>query len=149
MRILIQRVNKASVSVDGESVGSIGRGMLVFLGVKNGDTKAEADFLAKKCLGLRIFSDSDGKMNLGLGDVHGQLLVVSQFTLYGDARKGCRPSYIEAAPQPASEPLYEYFIQRLKDAGADVQAGKFGADMAVELINDGPVTIIIDKDKQA
>jgi len=146
MRVLIQRVTEASVAIDGKIVGKIGKGMLILLGVKVGDTQAEADFLADKCLGLRIFSDEEGKMNLALGDVGGELLVVSQFTLYGDARKGRRPSYIEAAQPPVSEPLYNYFVDRLKQSGTKVETGEFGADMAVSLVNDGPVTILIEKD---
>ena len=146
MRVLIQRVTEASVSIDGAIVGKIGKGMLILLGVKVGDTQAEADFLADKCLGLRIFSDAEGKMNLALNDVQGEILVVSQFTLYGDARKGRRPSYIEAAQPPVSEPLYEYFVEKLRQSGIKVETGRFGADMAVSLINDGPVTLIIEKD---
>lgn len=147
MRIVIQRVSQASVKIDGELVGEIGRGMMILLGIKNGDTEAEADFLADKCLALRIFYDENDKMNLSIDDIGGEFLVVSQFTLYGDARKGRRPSYIDAAPQPVSEPLYEYFVNRLKASGKKVATGRFGADMKVSLINDGPVTIIIDKDK--
>jgi len=146
MRALIQRVLKASVTIDGVQTAAIGKGMLILLGVKNGDTTQEADFLAEKCAGLRIFEDSEGKMNLDLNDVGGEIMVVSQFTLYGDARKGRRPSYIDAAPPPVSEPLYEYFVKQLRDKVFRVQTGKFGADMKVELINDGPVTILAEKE---
>ena len=146
MRVLIQRVSEASVSIDGSVVGRIGKGMLILLGVKVGDTRAEADFLAEKCLGLRIFSDAEGKMNLSLGEVGGEMLVVSQFTLYGDARKGRRPSYIEAAQPPVSGPLYDYFVEKLRQSGTKVETGRFGADMAVSLVNDGPVTLIVEKE---
>ena len=147
MRALIQRVKEASVKIDGEIVGSIGNGMLILLGVKNGDTQAEADFLADKCLGLRIFSDAEGKMNLSAEDIGGEFLVVSQFTLYGNAMKGKRPSYIDAARPEVSEPLYEYFVARLRAAGKKVETGQFGADMQVSLINDGPVTLMIEKER--
>ena len=147
MRALIQRVKEASVKIDGEIVGSIGNGMLILLGVKNGDTQAEADFLADKCLGLRIFSDAEGKMNLSAEDIGGEFLVVSQFTLYGNAMKGKRPSYIDAARPEVSEPLYEYFVARLRAAGRKVETGQFGADMQVSLINDGPVTLMIEKER--
>ncbi len=147
MRALVQRVKEASVKIDGEIVGSIGSGMLILLGVKNGDTEAEADFVADKCLGLRIFSDAEGKMNLSADDIGGEFLVVSQFTLYGNAMKGKRPSYIDAARPEVSEPLYEYFVERLKSCGRKVETGRFGADMQVSLINDGPVTIIIEKER--
>ena len=132
--------------MDGVQTAAIGKGMLVLFGVKNGDTTQEADVLAEKCAGLRIFEDAEGKMNLDLNDVGGEILVVSQFTLYGDARKGRRPSYIDAAPPPVSEPLYEYFVKQLRDKGFGVQTGRFGADMKVELINDGPVTILVEKE---
>lgn len=147
MRALIQRVLNANVTIDGEITGSIAKGMLILLGVKNGDTTAEADFIADKCLGLRIFDDNDGKMNLSVTDIGGELLVVSQFTLYGDARKGKRPSYIDAAPQPISEPLYDYFTEKLRASGLKVNTGHFGADMKVSLVNDGPVTILIEKER--
>ncbi len=147
MRALIQRVKEASVKIDGEIVGSIGNGMLILLGVKNGDTQAEADFLADKCLGLRVFSDAEGKMNLSVEDVGGEFLVVSQFTLYGNAMKGKRPSYIDAARPEVSEPLYEYFVARLRASGRKVETGQFGADMQVSLINDGPVTLMIEKER--
>ena len=147
MRALVQRVKEASVTIDGQVVGQIGNGMLILLGVKNGDTQAEADFLADKCLGLRIFSDDDGKMNLSAEDIGGEFLVVSQFTLYGNAMKGKRPSYIDAARPEVSEPLYEYFVARLRAAGKKVETGQFGADMQVALVNDGPVTLMIEKER--
>ena len=148
MRVLIQRVTEAAVHVDGACIGRIGKGMLVLVGVRQGDTSAQADFLADKCLGLRIFDDADGKMNLSLADVGGQILAVSQFTLYGDARKGRRPSYVEAAPPETAEPLYEYFVERLRQGGVHVETGRFGADMAVSLVKDGPVTIWVEREKE-
>ena len=148
MRVLLQRIKHASVEIDGEVVGKAGAGLLLFLGVGNGDTTAEADFLADKCVGLRIFEDSEGKMNLSLADVGGEILLISQFTLYADARKGRRPSYTDAAPPPVSEPLYEYFARRLRNAGVHVETGRFGADMKVSLLNDGPVTIMLEKENE-
>lgn len=145
MRALIQRVSQASVTIDGTCVSSIKHGFLVLLGVKNGDTTAEADFIADKILNLRVFEDDEGKMNRSLQDVNGELLVVSQFTLYGDARKGRRPSFTEAAPPEISEPLYEYIVKQLKQVCPNVQTGQFGADMKVALVNDGPVTIMLEK----
>jgi D-tyrosyl-tRNA(Tyr) deacylase len=146
MRALIQRVSSAAVSVDGVQISQIGKGLLILLGVKTGDTTAEADFLADKCVGLRIFEDAEEKMNLSLSDVGGEVLVVSQFTLYGDARRGRRPSFTLAAPPAQSEPLYEYFVERLRAAGLRVATGQFGAMMAVSLVNDGPVTLLLEKD---
>lgn len=146
MRALIQRVSSAAVSVDGVQISRIGKGLLILLGVKTGDTTAEADFLADKCAGLRIFEDAEEKMNLSLSDVGGEVLVVSQFTLYGDARRGRRPSFTLAAPPAQSEPLYEYFVERLRTAGLRVATGQFGAMMAVSLVNDGPVTLLLEKD---
>ena len=146
MRALIQRVSSAAVKIDGEVTGRIGRGLLVLLGVKTGDTKAEADFLAEKCAGLRVFDDQAGKMNVSLGEAGGAVLVVSQFTLYGDARRGRRPSFTQAAPPDLSEPLYDYFVERLRTLGTRVETGRFGAMMAVELVNDGPVTLLLEKD---
>lgn len=146
MRALIQRVTHATVTIDDKQVAEISKGILVLLGVKTGDTRREAEILADKCLNLRIFDDSDGVMNLSLADIKGDILAVSQFTLYGDARKGRRPTYIDAAPQPVSEPLYNFFVERLRLSGLNVQTGHFGANMAVALVNDGPVTILIEKD---
>ena len=139
MRALVQRVSEASVTVDGKEVARIGPGLLVLLGVRGGDTEAQADRLAAKLLALRIFEDADGKMNLSVRDVEGELLCVSQFTLYGDARKGNRPSFVDAAPPEDAEPLYE----RVREA-LGAQGGVFGARMAVSLANDGPVTLLIE-----
>ncbi len=139
MRALVQRVSEASVTVDGEEIARIGRGLLVLLGVRNGDGVEEADRLAAKLERLRVFEDAEGRMNLSVRDVEGELLVVSQFTLYGDARKGNRPSFVDAAPPEVAEPLYERVRQAL---GA--QGGRFGARMKVALVNDGPVTLLLE-----
>jgi D-tyrosyl-tRNA(Tyr) deacylase len=144
MRVVLQRVSRASVTIDGEAVGSIGRGLLVLLGITHTDTPGGARWLAEKTVGLRIFNDADGKMNLGITDVGGSVLVVSQFTLYGDAQKGRRPSFIDAARPEQAIPLYESFINGIKALGIPVETGRFGADMQVELVNDGPVTLILD-----
>ena len=144
MRAVIQRVSRAAVRVDGITVGSIGRGFLVLLGVTHSDGHAEASWLARKVAGLRVFEDDAGKMNLGLADVGGALLVVSQFTLYGDARKGRRPSFTGAARPEQAEPLIDYFVEQLRAEGLPVETGQFRAVMAVELINDGPVTLWLD-----
>lgn len=139
MRALVQRVSQASVTVDGEQVAAIGPGLLVLLGVRRGDGEVEADRIAVKLLALRIFEDDGGKMNLSVGDVGGELLCVSQFTLYGDSRRGNRPSFVDAAPPEQAEPLYE----RVREA-VGAQGGVFGARMTVELVNDGPVTLIVE-----
>jgi D-aminoacyl-tRNA deacylase len=139
VRALVQRVSEASVTVDGEEVARIGRGLLVLLGVRREDSQAEADRIASKLLALRVFEDGAGKMNLSVGDVGGEILCVSQFTLYGDTRKGNRPSFVEAAPPEEAEPLYE----RVRTA-LDAQGGIFGARMAVSLVNDGPVTLLLE-----
>ncbi len=139
MRALVQRVSEASVTVGGEEVARIGRGLVVLLGVRRGDTDADADRLAAKLLALRIFEDGDGKMNLSVRDAGGELLCVSQFTLYGDTRKGNRPSFVDAAPPEEAEPLYE----RVRDA-LGARGGVFGARMAVALVNDGPVTVLLE-----
>jgi D-aminoacyl-tRNA deacylase len=144
MRAVLQRVTRAGVTIDGAVVGSIGPGLLVLLGVTHTDTLDDARWLAEKCVGLRIFNDADGKMNLGLTDVSGSVLVVSQFTLYGDAQKGRRPSFIAAARPEQAIPLYEAFINGIRALGISVATGRFGATMAVELVNDGPVTLILD-----
>lgn len=148
MRACIQRVSRASVEVEGQVVGAIERGLLVLLGVSQSDDAATADMLADKVAGLRIFDDADGKMNLSVADVNGEVLVVSQFTLYGDASKGRRPSYIAAARPEQAELLYNVFIEMLKRRGLPVESGKFRADMKVSLTNDGPVTIWIDTDQK-
>jgi len=144
MRALLQRVSQARVEVDGRTVGAIGRGLLVLLGVARGDTPADADYLAEKVLGLRIFPDENGKMNRSVMEAGGNLLVVSQFTLYGETRKGRRPSFDQAAPQEQARALYEYFVERLRSHGIRVETGVFQAMMQVHLINEGPVTILCD-----
>jgi len=147
MRAILTRVNSASVTIDGEAVGSIGKGFLILLGVGPNDTEKECRYLAEKALGLRIFEDENGKMNLGLDAVHGQVLVVSQFTLYGNCRKGRRPSFTEAANPELGNRLYEQFLQECARLGYEPQHGQFGADMQVESVNDGPVTLILDTDQ--
>ncbi len=144
MRAVVQRVSEASVVVAGQTVGAIGRGLLVLLGVTHSDGEAEAAALARKIAGLRIFEDAAGKFNLALADVGGAVLVVSQFTLYGDARKGRRPSFTGAARPEQAEPLIERFVELLRGEGLLVQTGVFGALMAVHLVNDGPVTLWLD-----
>ncbi len=144
MKAVIQRVRRASVTVDGAVSGAIGGGLLVLLGVGRGDTEAAADYLAGKIAGLRIFPDAEGKMNLSLLDTGGAMLVVSQFTLYGDCRKGRRPSFDAAAPPEEARRLYEYFVSKVRAANIPVETGVFQAHMDVELLNDGPVTLIIE-----
>ncbi|MGL5208854.1 D-aminoacyl-tRNA deacylase [Cetobacterium sp.] len=144
MRAVIQRVKHASVSVDNRITGEIKQGFLVLLGVTHTDTEKEVDWLAKKITDLRVFNDSDDKMNLGLKDVDGELLIISQFTLYGNCIKGRRPAFIDAAKPDIANELYEKFLKKCKDLGFKTEAGIFGADMKVELLNDGPVTLIID-----
>lgn len=145
MKIVLQRVKRAQVTVDGKITGSINNGILILLGVHKDDTEQEANFLAAKCAELRIFPDSERKMNLSLHDVNGEVLVVSQFTLYGNCKKGRRPSYVHAASPDKGERLYEYFVERMKEHAKVVQTGIFGAMMDVELVNDGPVTIILER----
>lgn len=147
MRSVIQRVSRAKVTVEGEIVGEIGKGILVLLGVSREDSEKDADYLLEKTLNLRIFEDSEEKMNLSLLDINGELLVVSQFTLYGDARKGRRPSFIKAAIPDEANQLYEYFVNQARKQIENVQTGKFQAMMDVELVNDGPVTILLDSEK--
>lgn len=147
MRAVLQRVENASVKVDGETVGKIGKGILVLLGVCDGDTDADIEYMANKITGLRIFEDSNEKMNLSLEDIKGEILVVSQFTLFGDCRKGKRPSFTSAGKPDYANEMYEKFIAYLDDKGFDTQHGVFGADMKVELLNDGPVTILLDSEK--
>ena len=144
MRAVLQRVSRAKVSIAGETVGEIGPGLLVLLGVTHTDTPEQAQWLAEKIAGLRVFNDADGKMNRDVTEAGGSILVVSQFTLYGDCKKGRRPSFIDAAPPPVAIPLYEAFIDAVKALGVPVATGRFGADMQVELVNDGPVTVIVD-----
>jgi D-aminoacyl-tRNA deacylase len=144
MRAVVQRVSQARVRIEGEIVGEVGRGLLVLLGVTHDDTPARAQWLAEKIVGLRIFADVEGKMNLGVADVQGGVLIVSQFTLYGDCSKGRRPSFITAAPPEIAVPLYEAFINAVKAQGVTVATGRFGAMMQVELINDGPVTLLVE-----
>lgn len=144
MRAVIQRVKHASVSVDNQITGEIEQGFLVLLGVTHTDTEKEVDWLAKKITDLRVFNDSEDKMNLGLKDVNGELLIISQFTLYGNCIKGRRPAFIDAAKPDVANELYEKFLKKCKDLGFKTEAGIFGADMKVELLNDGPVTLIID-----
>lgn len=144
MRALIQRVSRASVTIAGETRGEIGRGFLVLLGVTEGDTLEDAQYLADKTVKLRVFTDENDKMNKALADVGGGILVVSQFTLYGDCRKGNRPSFIAAARPETAIPLYEAFIARCRQSGLAVETGEFGADMQVDLLNDGPVTLWMD-----
>ena len=145
MKLVVQRVKKAEVKVDGNIIGKIDKGFLVLIGIKVGDTKEQADYLVKKLCNLRVFSDENDKMNLSIKDVKGKLLIVSQFTLYGDCSQGNRPSFIEAARPEEANPLYEYFCNQCELNNIEVQKGIFGADMKVELINDGQVTIIIEK----
>ncbi|MGC2237869.1 MAG: D-aminoacyl-tRNA deacylase [Pyrinomonadaceae bacterium] len=147
MRVVIQRVSRAKVSVEGEITGEIGRGLLVLLGISREDSEKEAVYLLEKTLNLRIFEDADEKMNLSLLDISGELLVVSQFTLYGDARRGRRPSFIEAAAPERANKLYEFFVSEARKQVAKVGTGRFQAMMNVELVNDGPVTILLDSDK--
>ena len=145
MRAVVQRVSSSKVTVDGEVTGEINKGLLVLLGVTHEDTSKDVDYIIDKVLNLRIFEDENEKMNLSLKDVGGQLLIVSQFTLYGDCSEGNRPSFIEAARPDEAIPLYEYFCNECEQKGFDVQKGIFGADMKVQLLNDGPVTIIIER----
>lgn len=145
MKLVIQRVKEAKVEVESKIVGKIEKGFLVLIGIKKGDKKQQADYLVKKLCNLRVFEDNNGKMNLSLKDVKGKLLIVSQFTLYGDCSDGNRPSFIEAARPEEAIPLYEYFCEECAKNSIEVQRGIFGADMKVHLLNDGPVTIIIEK----
>ena len=147
MRACIQRVSRASVSVDGRVVGAIERGFVVLLGVSESDTDKDVEYLCQKTLALRVFEDDAGKMNLSIQDVGGSLLVISQFTLYGDCRKGRRPSFIEAARPDKANQLYERFVALAKEQGVRVECGQFQAHMDVELVNDGPVTMLLDSSK--
>ncbi|HLJ84245.1 MAG TPA: D-aminoacyl-tRNA deacylase [Candidatus Eremiobacteraceae bacterium] len=147
MRAVVQRVTSASVAVSGTVVGEIGRGFLALIGVARDDGDADIELMASKIAGLRIFDDASGDMNLGLRDVDGAILAVSQFTLYGDARRGRRPSFIEAAPGEAAREIFDNVVARLRREGLTVATGEFGADMQVRLVNDGPVTILLDSRK--
>jgi D-aminoacyl-tRNA deacylase len=147
MRAVVQRVSRAKVSVAGKITGEVGSGMLVLLGVGAEDSECDADYLAGKIVGLRIFDDDQGKMNLSAEQASAGLLVVSQFTLYGDVRRGKRPSFDAAAPPEKARALYEYFVECIRHAGLDCETGRFQADMQVELVNDGPVTILLDSAK--
>lgn len=147
MKFVIQRVSHASVEVDKKIVGKINQGFLVLIGVTNSDTKDTADTLINKLLKLRIFEDNNGKMNLSLKDVNGSLLLVSQFTLYANCKKGNRPDFLNAAKPDYANELYEYIIKKCKNENIDVQTGVFGAEMKVDLLNDGPVTIILDSEE--
>lgn len=147
MRVVVQRVKHASVTINGTVNGKINNGFLVLLGIQSTDSEQDVDYLVKKVTNLRIFSDENDKMNLSLKDVNGELLVISQFTLYGNCREGNRPSFIEAAKPDVAIPLYEYFVEECKKQITVVETGVFGADMKVSLLNDGPVTIIIESKK--
>ena len=146
MRAVLSRVKNASVTVDGQVIGKIGQGFLILLGITHEDTEVHAAKLADKLTGLRIFEDEEGKMNRGLETVNGEILVVSQFTLYGNCRKGRRPDFLAAARPEVAIPLYEKFVQLIRDKGIHVETGEFGAEMMVESINDGPLTLIVDTD---
>jgi D-tyrosyl-tRNA(Tyr) deacylase len=145
MRVVLQRVSQASVSINGRLAGSIERGFCLLVGFTHADTVAQVDWMAEKVAGLRLFGDAEGKMNLALGDVGGAVLVVSQFTLYGDSAKGRRPSFIDAARPEVAIPLYQRFLAALRGMGLSVASGEFGADMQVSIHNDGPVTLILDR----
>lgn len=147
MRIVLQRVKRASVTVAGSVAGAIGPGLLVLVGIAKTDTTKDADYLAEKTLGLRIFEDAAGKMNVNVMDARGAMLIVSQFTLYGDCRKGRRPSFDAAAPPVQAVELYEYFVEVIRRSGLTVATGVFQAEMQVELVNDGPVTLIYDSER--
>ena len=145
MRVVLQRVSSASVTIGGRVAGAVGRGFCLLVGFTHDDTPDRADWMAEKVAGLRLFSDAEGKMNLGLAEVQGAVLVVSQFTLYGDASRGRRPSFIDAARPETAIPLYERFIAALRSRGLEVATGEFGADMLLEIHNDGPVTLILER----
>ena len=145
MRVLVQRVTRAEVRVGDRVTGRVGGGLLLLVGLTHADTEAELAWMADKVLGLRVFADAEGKLNLDVGEAGGAVLVVSQFTLYGDARKGRRPSFVDAARPEVAEPLYERFVATLRERGARVETGEFGATMEVELVNDGPVTLWLER----
>ena len=145
MRTVVQRVRRASVTVDEETIARIDKGFVILVGVATGDTEESARWLAKKCAGLRVFEDASGLMNLSLADVGGKAIVVSQFTLYGDCAKGRRPSFSESAPPEVAQPLYNVFVDAMRDEGIHVETGKFQAKMQVVIVNDGPVTLILER----
>jgi D-tyrosyl-tRNA(Tyr) deacylase len=147
MRAVVQRVTRARVTVEEQTIGEIQQDLVVLLGVRRDDSETDAEYLAAKIAALRIFDDEAGRMNLSVKDVDGGMLVISQFTLYGDVRRGLRPSWIEAAAPELAEPLYEFFISRVRELLSCVATGKFGAEMQVELVNDGPVTLVLDSRK--
>ncbi len=146
MRLLIQRVNRASVSVEGKLISKIGKGLLIFLGVGHNDTEAHADYLAKKAVNLRIFEDDEGKMNLSVKDIGGEILLISQFTLYADTKKGNRPGFSDSAPPEKAEALYEYFGKRISELGVSTRFGQFGALMEIDLLNFGPATFLLERE---
>jgi D-aminoacyl-tRNA deacylase len=148
MRAVVQRISRAKVTVENEIVGQVGKGFLVLLGVSQDDTQDDVIFMAQKIAELRVFRDEEGKMNLSLQDVGGQMLVVSQFTLYGDCRKGRRPSFVRAAPPEKADELYQSFVAEVRGQGIHVETGQFQADMDVELVNEGPVTLLIESNKE-
>lgn len=147
MRAVVQRVKSSKVTVDGEVIGSVNRGFNVLLGISKDDTIEDVDYIKDKIVNLRVFEDEDNKMNKSLLDIQGELLVISQFTLYGDCRKGRRPNFMEAMKGSEAEKLYETFLEEIKKSGLRVQCGKFGADMTVDIVNDGPVTILLDSSR--
>lgn len=146
MKAVVQRVSHASVTIDGVVTASIGKGLVVLLGITHSDTKAQAEWMAEKVLALRVFADNEGRMNKSVTDVEGKILVVSQFTLYADASRGTRPSFVQAASADIAEPLYNHFVQTIKHKTPNVSTGSFGAMMDVALINDGPVTIVLERE---
>lgn len=148
MRTVVQRVRSSSVEIDGKIVGKIDKGLMILVGIRHDDTKKQVEWMADKIKKLRIFEDEDGKMNLSAKDVGAEYLIVSQFTLYGDCKKGTRPSFTDAAVPSVAIPLYEYFIELMKADGDNVQTGEFGADMLVSIENDGPVTMVIDRNNE-
>lgn len=147
MRAVVQRVSRAAVDIDGITTATIGKGLVILLGIKSGDVAADLVWMADKIIHLRIFPDEDGKMNRSLADIRGEMLIISQFTLYGDCRKGRRPGFSAAAPPEIAEPLYNQFVEEVRQRGIRAATGTFQADMAVALVNDGPVTILLDSEK--